>query len=1364
MLCIFFHNHATAQVSHYYTLPVGNGGGGRDAAQFLAADPSGAYLLAGTFEGAIDVDATAGQFMLTSNGGTDIYFAKFDSNGSLIWAQSIGSGLDDEITGMQADAHGNLFVTGNFHETMDCDGGAGMFNLNSSGGKDIFLCSYDGNGLLLFANSFGGSDDDEVRDLALDAFSGVYLTGNFKGSVDFDPGAGTATLNAPQGGMLLAKYDAVGNYEWAYTFGSGTTETGEALTVDANRNIYLTGYFRNNLTISNNPNISAVAFGNPIFETIFLARFNAAGQILNGKAVPNTTAATVSLTQIGANDSGAAFISGSFTGTVDFGFGSASLATASTLGEGFLVKYDSLFDYVWSAEMNTDFYSVVTDFILNSNTTIALTGNFTGTTDFDPGVNTANQSPQGAADLFVLQLDSAGSYISAYFGGGTNASVLPSAIFSDTSGSVLISGSLNGTASYQSASGLQSVTSIVKESGFLHRFNNSGLADLLMVNEESDAGGADEACDVLSLADGGSLLTGKFEGTVDFDPGVGQNFISSTGSSDAFVMLVNANGTLRKAFALGGNGDERINAITTDGTGAVYVTGTFTQTIDFDPGPAVFSLTSAGGYDWFMAKYSASGDLIWAKKAGGSGNDEANGIASDNNQTLFLTGFFSNTIDMNPGAPVNNLISAGNTDMFYARFDTSGNYISAMRIGGSNADAATLVKYDPLTATIAMCGSFSGTVNFNPTGSVNNLTSSAGTSGADLFFAKYTVSGSLIWAKQLGSAGATLTALDMELDLLNPPNLFLSGFAESRSSMNSTIDLDPGIGSVNIAVTASEGKQAFIARYVFGNVASSGNYLWSGTYDSHGDDAITGMAVDTPANRLFITGNFYNSIDINFSGSQNYTLTSSGASDFYMACYNLSGPDFSYAVSSGGIATDFAGGIACAPNNSQLVCGHFTGEVDFAPGNYAAVFSSASGTSDAFMTRFGMPCQSLVYSDILTEINICPGQTYTILPSSGNVISYYDAPSGGNYLGSGTSFTTPPLVANTTYYFEDSLCYLDGRIAVPVNVRALPNLSIQSSGPLTFCAGGSVALNGGAGPDLLYQWKKYGNLISGATDSVYVASTSGVYKITATNSYGCSKSSPAITVVVNPLPVASITASGNTSFCVGSGVTLQANVVPGYTYQWKKYSNDVNGAVNNSYYATTAGAFKVRITDANGCSRNSNTIFATLLPSPPASITAGGPLSFCNGDSVVLSAIAGSGLTYQWRKGASFIAGATSTSYTAKSSGNYKVTVTGSNGCTKNSDPLTVVVNCKLDRSDAQLTQVTLFPNPSASGSRLSASHLPAAESELIIFDAKGVKIYATSLFSTSFELPLPEFQAGIYQVVLVSGSEVFTLKYMIIP
>lgn len=140
--------------------------------------------------------------------------------------------------------------------------------------------------------------------------------------------------------------------------------------------------------------------------------------------------------------------------------------------------------------------------------------------------------------------------------------------------------------------------------------------------------------------------------------------------------------------------------------------------------------------------------------------------------------------------------------------------------------------------------------------------------------------------------------------------------------------------------------------------------------------------------------------------------------------------------------------------------------------------------------------------------------------------------------------------------------------------------------------------------------EKYGNLISGATDTVYAASGTGTYKVTATSSSGCSRNSGNTFVVVNPLPPANITATGNTSFCVGDSVKLEANSATGYSYQWKKYSNDIAGAVSQQYVAQAAGQYKVRITDANGCSRNSNSILISLLPSPPASIFAGGALSF----------------------------------------------------------------------------------------------------------------------------------------------------------
>ncbi len=163
-------------------------------------------------------------------------------------------------------------------------------------------------------------------------------------------------------------------------------------------------------------------------------------------------------------------------------------------------------------------------------------------------------------------------------------------------------------------------------------------------------------------------------------------------------------------------------------------------------------------------------------------------------------------------------------------------------------------------------------------------------------------------------------------------------------------------------------------------------------------------------------------------------------------------------------------------------------------------------------------------------------------------------------------------------------------IPLTVTVNPLPTATILANGPTTFCAGGNVGLVSNTGVGLSYQWKKNGNNISGATSSTYNATSTSNYKCLITNFNGCSRASNTISVTVNPLPSASISALGNTQICAGDSVGLVANISTGTTYQWKKYANSISGAIQSSYFASTTGNYKCVLTNQYGCSRTSNTI------------------------------------------------------------------------------------------------------------------------------------------------------------------------------
>ncbi|HKR05297.1 MAG TPA: galactose oxidase-like domain-containing protein [Bacteroidia bacterium] len=201
---------------------------------------------------------------------------------------------------------------------------------------------------------------------------------------------------------------------------------------------------------------------------------------------------------------------------------------------------------------------------------------------------------------------------------------------------------------------------------------------------------------------------------------------------------------------------------------------------------------------------------------------------------------------------------------------------------------------------------------------------------------------------------------------------------------------------------------------------------------------------------------------------------------------------------------------------------------------------------------------------------------------AGATLSSYTATTGGNY---------KVVVTNTL-----TGCSKTTATGTLVTVNALPSATITAQGPTTFCTGGNVVLNAPVAVNRSYQWKKGANIISGATLSSYTATTGGNYRVIVTNIVtGCSKTTTSATVVtVNSLPVATITPQGPTTFCAGGSVVLQANMGAGLTYKWKKGANYISGAISSNYMATTAGTYKVEVTNSNSCSKTSSGVTVTV--------------------------------------------------------------------------------------------------------------------------------------------------------------------------
>lgn len=251
-----------------------------------------------------------------------------------------------------------------------------------------------------------------------------------------------------------------------------------------------------------------------------------------------------------------------------------------------------------------------------------------------------------------------------------------------------------------------------------------------------------------------------------------------------------------------------------------------------------------------------------------------------------------------------------------------------------------------------------------------------------------------------------------------------------------------------------------------------------------------------------------------------------------------------------------------------------------------------------------------------------------------------------------------------------------------VFVNPAPPTTITPAGPQAICSGNSVTLCAPSGTTMTYQWLLNNAIIAGATSNCYIASSAGSYRVRVVNlTTGCFDTSIATVVTVNALPTASISTTGTTTFCNGGSVVLGpvvTNAAPA-VYQWYNNGTAIPGATGTTYTATTSGNYTVVVTNSNQCSQTSNPI-AVTVNTVPNTVTPSGSTTFCTGGSVTLTAPTtgtGAPFTYQWYNGTTAISGATSSTYSATTSGNYSVVITSTTltpNCSSTSTQTAVVV------------------------------------------------------------------------------------------
>lgn len=250
-------------------------------------DQNDNIVIVGNFTDTIDLDPGPSEMLHTYHPETspgnyrwDIFMVKLNPDGNYQWSSSFGGPSTERVIEFSINNKNQLYLTGFFQNTTDFDPSSELEELTADGSNDIFMAQYTDEGQLDWVKQIGDSGSDVAFSIKTDPKSNIYISGWFKGTVDFDPGPDFAPLtgNGFFNNGFLAKYDSVGNYDWSIPILSGLGgDIAYDVNLDEESNVYVTGVFGNTIDFDPGPNTANLtAVSNAINH--FAAKYDRFGQ------------------------------------------------------------------------------------------------------------------------------------------------------------------------------------------------------------------------------------------------------------------------------------------------------------------------------------------------------------------------------------------------------------------------------------------------------------------------------------------------------------------------------------------------------------------------------------------------------------------------------------------------------------------------------------------------------------------------------------------------------------------------------------------------------------------------------------------------------------------------------------------------------------------------------------------------------------------------------------------------------------------------------------------------------------------------------------------------------------------------------
>lgn len=1068
---------------------------------------------------------------------------------------------------------------------------------------------------------------------------------------------------------------------WSTFFGGSGFDGPRCTDVDANGNVYVTGYTEStNFPMQSSGTFYQGTFGGGTRD-LFLQKFNNNGVRLWATYYGGNQ--TDEGWHMDFDASNNLFLIG-YSESPNFptqNAGTFFQGTYGGQGDAIILKFDSNGNRLWAtyyggAQMEEGF-GITTDPSGN----IFLTGETRSNTTFpllNAGTFYQGTYGTGTSDAFILKFDNAGNRLWATYAGGWNTD-MGNSITTDASGNVFVTGyAWGGGFPLQNAGTFYQGSITGSGDIFIMKFTNTGA---LLWSTYYGGGAVDEGNSIVTDAQGNIFITGSTASSAAsfplFNPGGGAYYQGTKGGTwDTYMLKFDNSGNRLWATYFGGAGDETSKEYTfdnlvVDACGNVYMSVETTS-----PGMPVLQACdggyydnsfNGGTYDLFITQFSNSGVQLWGSFIGGDGDDFRSPIGIDRSSSLFMSGEWTDNSPLtpatyptvNPGGGAYSTSFSGGHDGFISKFMRTAPTVSVTAVNASCGCTGTATanpagicspysyQWSNGQTTQTATGLCAGTFTVSVYNSVCGLVTGTVAVTAASSFTASTSSTPAVCLSANGSATVTPTGGS-------------APFTYSWSPSGGTNAVATGLAAGNYSITIIDASTCTVVATV--SVTSAGSFTASVASSSAACLSANGSATITPTGGTspytytwspaggtssvatgLLSGTY--TVSIQDANSCSYTATVS-ISQSGGPALALSGSSnvLCFGGNSGTASVSASGGTA--PYTYSWNNGPTTSAVTgLAAGNYTATVTDANGCTQTQTVSITQPAALTSTASVSSTACGTPTGTASVTVSGGTPAYTYLWSNGGT----GSQITGLSAQGYSVVISDANGC--TSTQSVTVVQPGAPTLTITSTNPnCCLPTGMATALVSGGTPGYNYIWSP-----TGATTSAATGLFAGSYSVVVTDGNGCTATSSVI-LNVPASPTVSLASQTNPS-CAGgqngsASVSVNGGLAP-FTYSWSP-----SGGTNAIATGLSAGNYSVQVQDANCCTAiyainvTQPTALGQLITSTPASC------GLNNGTAVVTASGGSPGYSYNWSNGA------TAAQISGLASQNYFVTIVDANGCT----------------------------------------------------------------------------------------------------